>query len=1377
MSVQIIINDYSTKNIDKYTHIIHISDIHIRLYKRQEEYKEVFQKLYQKIDEIQDKNGLIVITGDIFHDKVSLTSESVILCTEFFINLSKRRKTIVIPGNHDGLLNSYERVDNISGVLSHKTIPDLYFFKHSGIYRFNNFVFGVSSIFDNLFISSNEVDGVIASYSDNNNNENNENNNNNNNNNKFVKIGLYHGLVGTLKLQEMYEAKGEKSIEDFKGYDYVLLGDIHTFQYLNDEKTIAYASSLISQNFTETDTNHGFIFWDIENRTSSYVSIPNDYHHKICFIENNILKVNNVEYNLSNNDDLNMLNNIIPEKGRVKLIIEQDINSNNEYINLLKGRFKKVYWTEVNNTLINKGKSESSRLTNVDINIREIMKEIVKFSDESKLDFIYNDLKQRLNKREDLGNNWELLELKISNLCLYGANNSIDLSKFSINDIILIHGQNNVGKSSLIDIISYILYNKMGRNLNLGNKKAHEILNINKKEGTGEIIFKLSNNIFYLKRTYKKNIRNDLKFDSFLYTLQESHNDTESSSSKDTITYNDKKYNMTLLLKGCDVNKKIEELLGSYDDFIFMNIMLQFDNVSFRNMKQNERKNLLNRLLDLNGYEKIEADIKPIYQMYEKEAKAIFDEIKDINIIEMKNTHEENLKNIETLNDKIKDLEKNKLTIIDKINNLNMEYVKIDDFNCNNSNNSKIKLEEEVKKTKISLDKMKTEVSDLSKNLDEKEHIKNNVFEYLKDEESILKNWRDNNEKINNEKKELQLLLEESLSKRKQHNLKESYDEKTTETLLEKNKKSYDELLKKEALYNELLKSYEKNMIEFNEKQNNMTSNLKMLEYDLEKINVNKLWLNLNEKISIDEKQIENKKNKYNDLITNDNENELIITSLVKNIDEFEKEENQQKCKSYHNYKNELEHILNEIVIYSDLMKNLENHDFNPDCIQCMKNPKVLDLIKYSDKLKSLESSKINIETKINALSGIEELETEYKNNKKQLNEKYKSQNEIKKELKIIKAEIDDFTAKIEYFNLINKIKDEKNKWADEPIRTIKENEENELQTLKTQLEKKQIIENNINKLEDYKNILSHNTELDIIIKNIKSNIDELIHKEKNDKCVKEYDNYIEQKQLFATISMEIMKINVSILEKNNLITKDENIFQNLNTKLLTINKNNEIMTSISNMKNEIKNIDTELNKLKNDKYKLDELIRTNDIIIKNYDEKKARFLKLFDEKEVYANYMTLVNKNGLPLHILKRYLTHISDGINFIAESFIKKKIDLFIEDNDIVLNIIVKDDDNKNRNIMMVGGRESFVLDIAFKIVLAKIAHLPKSNFIFIDEGISVFDKEHLNNITDLFSYLNNYFDYVFLMSHIEEIKDYVSKKIYIKRDEYGCSVISYF
>jgi DNA repair exonuclease SbcCD nuclease subunit len=72
-------------------------------------------------------------------------------------------------------------------------------------------------------------------------------------------------MIGTVKLQNLYESKGGLSVEDFKGYDYVLLGDIHRHQYLNEEKTIAYASSLISQNFSENDIYHGYILWDIIN--------------------------------------------------------------------------------------------------------------------------------------------------------------------------------------------------------------------------------------------------------------------------------------------------------------------------------------------------------------------------------------------------------------------------------------------------------------------------------------------------------------------------------------------------------------------------------------------------------------------------------------------------------------------------------------------------------------------------------------------------------------------------------------------------------------------------------------------------------------------------------------------------------------------------------------------------------------------------------------------------------------------------------------------------------------------------------------------------------------------------------------------------------
>ena len=645
------ITDYSTTD-NEYEYIIHISDIHIRLKNREEEYRTVFDKLYKRIDTNSSKNGLIVLTGDIFHDKVSLTPESIILCTELFINLSSRLKTIVIPGNHDGLLNSNERIDNISGVLFHKEIQNLYYFKNSGIYKFNNIIFGVCSIFDNIFIKASEI---ISK--------------------DLLKIALYHGGVGEVKISNLYKHKGEKTIEDFEGYDYALLGDIHTYQYLNAEKTIGYASSLISQNFSETDPYHGYLHWDLKNKCSRYEIIENDYHHKICNLDCKILTLDDEKYNITDDNDLNRLKKYMPKKGKVKIIIEND--ENNELYKYLKNQYKDVSWTEVNNTLLNKGKQESERLSNVDINLKDIIKDILKDKkiDESNIEFICNDIKNRKISKEKKGNNWKLLRLKISNLCLYGDNNEIDLLKSSKNDIILIHGQNNIGKSSIIDIISNILYNKMARRMNTSNKKVHDILNINKQEGYGEILFMVEDKMYMVIRKYKRKKNNEIKADTFLYYIEKSN---EEVPKMERYIYGDSIYKMDLKTKGSSVNENIEELLGTYDDFIFMNIMLQFDNVSFRNMKQGCRKDLLNRLLDLDKYEEIRNDIVPIYDKYNEEYKELSKKIEYIDIKGLELSLEQKILSIREYEIDIANKDDSINTITLKINELNMNYTKLE---------------------------------------------------------------------------------------------------------------------------------------------------------------------------------------------------------------------------------------------------------------------------------------------------------------------------------------------------------------------------------------------------------------------------------------------------------------------------------------------------------------------------------------------------------------------------------------------------------------------------------------------------------------------------------------------------------------------------
>jgi DNA repair exonuclease SbcCD nuclease subunit len=137
--------------------IFHISDIHIRLYSRLDEYVYIFDKLYKYIKSYKKTNkneyNLIVITGDLFHCKNELSPESIMLALSFLETLAAIYPVILIAGNHDALLNNKQRLDSISAILMAKKINNLHYFRYSGVYQIYNILFCVSSLLDNFHIT------------------------------------------------------------------------------------------------------------------------------------------------------------------------------------------------------------------------------------------------------------------------------------------------------------------------------------------------------------------------------------------------------------------------------------------------------------------------------------------------------------------------------------------------------------------------------------------------------------------------------------------------------------------------------------------------------------------------------------------------------------------------------------------------------------------------------------------------------------------------------------------------------------------------------------------------------------------------------------------------------------------------------------------------------------------------------------------------------------------------------------------------------------------------------------------------------------------------------------------------------------------------
>jgi DNA repair exonuclease SbcCD nuclease subunit len=207
--------------LERVDYIVHLSDVHIRLTKRHEEYREVFEKLYGEIKKTP-KNTIVINTGDSLHSKCDLSPEAVQLTGEFFKKCADIRPTILIAGNHDCLLTNTSRLDSISPIVEALNHSNLYYLKESKLYSFANILINNMSIFTDPteYIRMKDVPKKIKTQFD-------------------TKIALFHGGVrGSITDVGFVLDSQIITSSDFDGHDMVLLGDIHRAQDLFIRKEV-----------------------------------------------------------------------------------------------------------------------------------------------------------------------------------------------------------------------------------------------------------------------------------------------------------------------------------------------------------------------------------------------------------------------------------------------------------------------------------------------------------------------------------------------------------------------------------------------------------------------------------------------------------------------------------------------------------------------------------------------------------------------------------------------------------------------------------------------------------------------------------------------------------------------------------------------------------------------------------------------------------------------------------------------------------------------------------------------------------------------------------------------------------------------------------
>ncbi len=545
--------------------IAHISDTHIRNLKYHEEYRHVFNQIYDSLK--QEQPDYIVHTGDLAHTKTQLSPEYFDMASSFLKSLADIAPTIMILGNHDGNLKNGDRQDAVTPLVEAMQHPNFTLLKNSGEYSpENGLTFNVLSVFD-------------------------RDNWQKPSNNNSINIALYHGAIqGSLVGSNFSLDHGEDDVSIFSDFDFAMLGDIHRTQHIDVDKRVWYSGSTVQQNFGESELK-GYLIWNIHSK---------DKHD----VEKRLFRSPRPFITIQLNKDGTLPKRDVPRGSRLRLVS----NYNLPVAKLKRAcDYAQVKWSPYSVSFVNKAAHGSIGLAadggiGKSINMRDEKnqekfllqflenKEIEKKIKDRVLELSRDYLKKVSNGNEVSRNVlWDIRKMTWNNLFNYGKGNSIDFTK--INGLVGIFGKNYSGKSSIIDAALFGLFNTTSK----GERKNVHIINQNKERASCKLEIAVGDDVYKIARSLEK-------------TTSKSKG-REIQSAKTDLDFTKYNFGTQAESKNGDTRNKTDENIrktfGTLEDFMMTSLAAQNDSFGFVNEGSTKRKEILAKFLDLQIFDQM----------------------------------------------------------------------------------------------------------------------------------------------------------------------------------------------------------------------------------------------------------------------------------------------------------------------------------------------------------------------------------------------------------------------------------------------------------------------------------------------------------------------------------------------------------------------------------------------------------------------------------------------------------------------------------------------------------------------------------------------------------------------------------------------------
>lgn len=238
------------------------ADPHINVFRKSNSFLKYVDSAFQEFKDIciQNKVGMIIGCGDIFHTKSYVATDALIFANNLINSLSSIAPLVLFAGNHDmiqysntsvNLLHNYLFFDNV------RVITEEYELRIGGDFTLHFVPFNP----DEQKLAA-TIRSIVPDDDDYHRRK----------NIIFSHCGIRGASYRSGEGYDTEDQDSELTVNDFKKFDMAFLGHYHGFQ---ERENVVYISSPFQSRFGDEFSRHGFIIFDTDTMEYNFYETQN----------------------------------------------------------------------------------------------------------------------------------------------------------------------------------------------------------------------------------------------------------------------------------------------------------------------------------------------------------------------------------------------------------------------------------------------------------------------------------------------------------------------------------------------------------------------------------------------------------------------------------------------------------------------------------------------------------------------------------------------------------------------------------------------------------------------------------------------------------------------------------------------------------------------------------------------------------------------------------------------------------------------------------------------------------------------------------------------------------------------------------------------